>query len=373
MLLLYPETLSIIPPPFFLVYPSSRSVVVGLIIRLLVIPFSLLLGLQAASVEISTTTAETPQRDVQKIQYRSRIWRRAVRHERRIRHVASRAELHPREEAISSAGANDVVNADVQPIQVLVEAAIIQVKLNKDVGDSGIDFAMFDGAWEKIDGTAHDAMIGSNPTLALAARGKEVRGSAKEPNGMKFGWFSGDTVGLIQALQSKGETKVLAYPRLLVLNKQRAEIHLGDRLSYKTSTVNQTGTIEKVESIEIGTKMRMRPFVVADGKIRLEVRVEHSTGCLDDLGVPQVDTVGVTSNLIMPDGATVAMSGPIHNEVAQNREAPSILSGVPYIGGLFSSTDDVVTREQTIVVLTSRIWTPKTLESLTAGNATTVR
>ena len=95
---------------------------------------------------------------------------------------------------------------------------------------------------------------------------------------MKFGWVGGSTTGFIQALETLGETKVLAAPRLLVLNKQRAEVHLGDQLGYVTSTQTQTSTTETVNFMPTGTQLRLRPFVSSDGMIRMEIHPERSSG-----------------------------------------------------------------------------------------------
>ena len=75
-------------------------------------------------------------------------------------------------------------------------------------------------------------------------------GFAEDTNGLKFGFVSNSTTGFIRALETMGETKVLACPRLLVLNKQRAEIHLGKQLGYQTSTVSQTSTTQTVQFLE---------------------------------------------------------------------------------------------------------------------------
>ncbi len=179
-----------------------------------------------------------------------------------------------------------IAQIDVQPVQVLIEAVIVQVNLTKGM-DLGVNFAVLDGAGKALavmgDGAAINAAAGFTPASVLAAGGKLASGYAPSPatNGLKFGFVSNSTTGFITALETFGETKVLACPRLLVLNKQRAELHIGKQLGYQTSTVSQTSTTQTVNFMNVGTQLRLRPFISSDGMIRMEIHPERSTGALD--------------------------------------------------------------------------------------------
>jgi general secretion pathway protein D len=302
----------------------------GLIMRLSVILLSLLLGLQALSAEEGMTTTESArQQYTQTVRCRPRMCRRALRHQRGNSCVAI-----PAAQRASDASDQVVAKIDEQPAQVLVEAVIVQVRLNKDNMDSGVNLALLDG-------------VNKTPVAI---------GGGAATDGVKLGLVGGNVAGFTRALQDFGEIKVLAAPRMLVLNKQRAEIHLGDRLGWLTTTVNETSTTQTVNFINIGTQLRLRPFVLSDGMIRLEVNAEHTTGRLDELGVPQTTTNQVTANVTIPDGVTIVMGGPISTEATQGREGPSFMSWIPYLGSLLGNTPDVATKEQFIVLLTAHIW-----------------
>jgi type II secretory pathway component HofQ len=142
----------------------------------------------------------------------------------------------------------------------------------------------------------------------------------------------------------------------LVLNKQLAEIHLGARLYYQTVDETDEATIMTTKFVPIGTQLQVKPFA-ADEKIRLEVVATRSTGHLDPQGIPQTDSVQFSTNVVMRDGATVAVGGPSYVEVAQDRGVLSFLNGIPYVDSLLPGTD-VATHKQMIVLLTSRIYKP---------------
>lgn len=264
-----------------------------------------------------------------------------------------------------------VAEIDVQPVQVLIEAVIVSVRLNKEM-ELGVNFALLDGAGKAVgvvgDGAAINAAAGFTPASVLAAggllKGNSLSGTAEAVPGLKFGFVDKSTTGFLRALETVGETKVLACPRLLVLNKQRAELHLGDKLGYATTTQTQTSTVQTIQFQEVGTQLRLRPFVSSDGMIRLEVRPERSSGLIDANGIPQVNSAQVTSNVIVPDGATIVIGGLMESEVDSQWQGIPFLSRLPWVGYLFRHTDDTVTKKELVVILTPRIWRPNCPEGL---------
>jgi type IV pilus secretin PilQ/predicted competence protein len=266
-----------------------------------------------------------------------------------------------------------IAQIDVQPIQVLIEAVIVQVKLEKGM-ELGVNFALLDGAGRAVgvagSGAAINAAAGFVPASVLAAgntgllKGTPTSGLASATPGMKFGFVDQSTTGFIRALETFGETKVLACPRLLVLNKQRADIHLGAKLGYSTTTQTQTSTVQTVQFQDIGTQLRLRPFVSSDGMIRMEVRPERSSGIIDNDGIPQVNAAQVTTNVMVPNGATIVIGGLIESETQNNWAGFPLLSRLPWVGALFRESIDKTTKKELVVILTPRIWRPECPEEL---------
>jgi general secretion pathway protein D len=263
-----------------------------------------------------------------------------------------------------------IAQIDIQPVQVLIEAVIVSVTLAKDM-DLGVNFAVLDASGKALEvignGAALNAATGFNPATVLTTGGKVVGGAAsgfaEDGNGVKFGWVGGSTPAFIRALETRGETKVLAAPRLLVVNKQPAQIHIGDQLGYVTSSVSQTSTTQNVQFMNVGTQLLLRPYVSSDGMIRMEIHPERSTGHLE-AGIPQGNTTQVTSNVMVPDGATIVIGGLIDEEVNQNWQGVPFLDRLPWLGYLFRHTEDKTTKKELVVLLTPHIWRPECPEAL---------
>lgn len=260
---------------------------------------------------------------------------------------------------------------DVQPVQVLIEAVIVAVKLENGM-DLGVNFAVLDGAQNALtvagSGAAINAAAGFTPATVITTAGKVVgdttSGFAENSQGLKFGFVDNTVTGFLRALESLGETEILACPRLLVLNKQRAELQLGDRLGYKTLTQTQTSTVEQVQFMDVGTQLRLRPFITSDGMVRMEVHPEKSTGKVDLAGVPQTNNAQVTTNVMVPDGATIVIGGLMETEREVDEKGIPLLCRIPYLGILFRHNVTTTTRKELIVILTPHIWNPASPGSL---------
>ena len=185
--------------------------------------------------------------------------------------------------------------------------------------------------------------VGFNPTQLLTAAGKLAQGASPDAqgftsatNGIKFGFVANNVTGFVRALETIGSTKILASPRILVLNKQRAEIQLGLRLGFQTLSQNFTSTIQQVQFLNTGTLLRLRPFVSDDGMVRMEIHPERSSGSVTN-NIPNQQTAELTTNVMVPDGATLVIGGLMEDEDDFQMQGLPGLSRLPVLGYLFGS------------------------------------
>ena len=267
-----------------------------------------------------------------------------------------------------------VTKLDVQPTQVLVEAVIVSVELTNTT-QLGVNYAVVDKMGRALgtigNGSDLVANSGFNPATlltvpltttaaALAAAGRINGGTAQgglssPTDGIKFGYVSKNNAFFIRALETLGETKVLASPRLLVLNKQRAEIQLGQRLGYQTLTQNLTTSIQQVNFLNTGTLLRLRPFISTDGMVRMEIHPERSSGTVVN-NLPSSNTSEVTTNVMVPDGATIIIGGLIEDTQDYSQQGLPGLHRIPALGALFGNKTRDRAKRELIILLTPHIW-----------------
>ncbi|MCE5276640.1 MAG: secretin and TonB N-terminal domain-containing protein [Planctomycetaceae bacterium] len=253
---------------------------------------------------------------------------------------------------------------DVKPAQVLIEATILAATLEETnalgVNISvlrGIDFQDL-GASVATVGPAGNA--GSSPITSAAlagdAGGTLRTGFADVTGGLSIGILGDRIAAFISALETVTDTTVLANPKLLVINKQRGEVLIGQRQGYRQTTQTDTTISETIEFLETGTRMIVRPYVARNNYIRMEIHPEESAGSVDAAtGLPFSTTTEVTSNVMVRDGHTIVIGGLFREETQNARNQVPLVGNIPVLGTLFRRTADTVRRREIIVLLTPHI------------------
>lgn len=236
-----------------------------------------------------------------------------------------------------------VREVDVRPLQVHIEAIILSVKL-KDEDSYGVDFELLR--------QKENLKFGWGEPLA------DLADFSFEEGALKVGFLDSNLGAFLNALESIGDTNVIATPRLMVVNKHQAGIQIGDRKGYVSTTVTETTATQTVEFLEVGTILRLRPFISSDGIIRMEIHPELSTGDVTlkgDFTVPEKAVTQVTSNVMVRDGCTVVLGGLMREELATTRNQIPLFGNLPLIGFVFRSSTETTERREVLVLITPHI------------------
>lgn len=235
------------------------------------------------------------------------------------------------------------IDVDCKPTQVSIEAMILSVKLS-DKFKMGVNFAA-------LRGNNNAALISGSPLATLAA-------IDVTEGGLKFGYLDSNLALFINALETIGDTNVIASPRLMCLNKQRAEIQIGEQLGYVSTTVTENSATQTVNFLDVGTLLRIRPYISHDGLIRMEVHPELSTGSVtvqQGLTLPNKSLTQVTTNVMCADGCTVVIGGLIREDLQTTTNQIPLLGSLPYVGPAFRQKTEDIDRTEIIVLITPKI------------------
>jgi type II secretory pathway component GspD/PulD (secretin) len=224
---------------------------------------------------------------------------------------------------------------DRDPRQILIEAKILEILLNEDE-DFGIDWT---GFFEVED--------------AAASVGVQDLARKLSP-GLFFDLMSSDIEIAVNALADKGRVRTLSTPTLLALEYEEAEVVVGDRLGFRTTTTVNQVTTESVEFLESGVILRFLASVDEQERIVLKIHPEVSTGTISD-GLPSQTTTEVTTRLVSEDGQRIFIGGLIKNKESRARIGVPYLMEIPILGWLFRREEKVYSNTETIVILTAHL------------------
>lgn len=244
---------------------------------------------------------------------------------------------------------------DRRPQQILVEAVIMRATLKED-NELGVDFSVLGGVdFSNLTGAiGGGGAVGGTPiTGELADKGfgaVQAGGS-----GLKVGVVTNNVSVFVNALEGVTDTAIVANPKVLVLNKQRGHVHVGARLGYRTAVSTETLTADDVKFLEIGTKLSFRPYIGADGYIRMEINPKDSSGNISADNLPNEFVTEVTTNVMVRDGRTIVIGGLFRESSDSTRTQVPGLGNLPVAGHLFRKTKDSTIREEVIILLTPHI------------------
>ncbi|MEM1027095.1 MAG: hypothetical protein AAGJ38_03340 [Planctomycetota bacterium] len=256
---------------------------------------------------------------------------------------------------------------DVRPKQVLIEATILQAQLTEN-NAFGVDFSVFSNL-DAFDfgnplGLIDDLIDGDGPDGDSGGGVSSTVGNTAGPGGVKVGYVGSDAAVFVRALDTVTDTTVVAKPNILVLNRQKADLLVGQRLGYLSTTVTDTSNTQTVEFLDVGTQLTVRPFISNEGTIRLELRPAISDGAVREQAgfvIPDETTQELITNIIVDDGQTVVIGGLFKEDTTNSRDQVPGLGDVPLIGGAFQGRDDTVERSEVIFLIKTTIMEPATM------------
>ena len=236
---------------------------------------------------------------------------------------------------------------DVAPIQVMVEAQIVEVRVGEG-GNIGMDTKY---SYQK------------NPNDTIQNKGLAGKPSDAAAQGTYAQILSGNIEAYMSALQTKTGYNVVASPRITTLNNKTASILIGAKYGYKTSVISQTSTTQVINFLSVGTSLSLTPNVTKNGYIRMKVYPKVSDGSVvNDL--PQENTTETQNEVMVKDGQTFVIGGLIKDKEVQTDYGIPFIMDIPVIGTFFRKTVTTKEKDELLVFVTPHIITPEYLDTL---------
>jgi general secretion pathway protein D len=167
--------------------------------------------------------------------------------------------------------------------------------------------------------------------------------------------------GIINLNAEDFDGEILANPRIRVKNREKASIHIGERVPIITTTVLTGGqTQENVQYQDVGLKLNVEPTIRPNDEIDLKIGLERSSitaeittaagGVVFQIGTRNTDTI-----LTLSDGETQIFGGLISDEERTTTVKVPGLGDIPVIGRLFASEDKSTVKTDILLSITPHI------------------
>ena len=242
---------------------------------------------------------------------------------------------------------------DQEPLQVLIEAQILDVELNEEL-QFGVNWYFSNdplavapvGGGLLADGIDTVAFGGSTNFFA----------SITGPVGNAF------MQATISALDSVTDVRSLGAPSLLVRNNATATITVGTQVPVQSSSIStgNSNVVSSAQYVSTGITLTVTPRINPGGLVYMDVSQEVSRpGARDSdislSGNPPINNKSVTSQVAVQSGQTIFLGGLISEQSSKTRTGVPYLNRIPIIGNLFGSITDSTVRSETIVMITPTV------------------
>lgn len=237
--------------------------------------------------------------------------------------------------------------------QVLIEAKIVEVRLNNDF-QFGID-------WNRI----------ASGSLGLGFQTNNTAGAPTVT--LSLGGGNSKVNLVLHALQSQGDVSVLSSPRVAAMNNMRATFNVTtDEVFFAVTSTPITnangvvGTTQNVtpQTISVGIVLDVLPQIAADNTITMNIR-PHVTSVVrtatfqtengGQISAPVVENRETDTMIRARAGETVVIGGLMQNAITHTTTGVPGLQNLPIVGGLFRGKTTNTTKSELVIFITATI------------------
>lgn len=151
--------------------------------------------------------------------------------------------------------------------------------------------------------------------------------------------------------------RLLANPRIAVLDENTAQIMIGDKLAVESRQKDSTGyTYITVNYIDVGIKLEVTPSVNEDGTITTKIKpeVSNKTDSTSN-GNPNIRSRQAETTLRVKNGETIVLGGLIQREESKDQLKFPLIGDLPIVGHFFRSTTKEKRDTELVILITPRI------------------
>lgn len=261
---------------------------------------------------------------------------------------------------------------DIRRLQVLIEAIVVDVSLNKSA-ELGVNWAVFsDDDDTRIPGATFLGDVGGVNLIEL---GRAVDDPSQFPPELA----SGTTIGLgriardggvsfaamLRALRNDDNTNIIVTPHTVTMDNQEAEIKVAQEVPFRTGQFTNTGgtngsvnPFTTISREEVGTIMKITPQINLGDTLTLKIELESSSVAptqLENAADLITNKRTITTNVLIEDGGIIVLGGLIQDNYSRGESRVPYLGRIPLLGNLFKTRTGQSRKSNLMVFLRPKI------------------
>jgi type IV pilus assembly protein PilQ len=155
----------------------------------------------------------------------------------------------------------------------------------------------------------------------------------------------------LSAMEKEGITKMIANPKVFTLDNQKATITQGVQVPY--TSVSSSGSTVELKNANL--TLDVTPSIVGDGNVILDISVTNDSVADATASNPPIDSVAVTTKLLVADESIVIIGGIYTDQSDSTRSKTPGVGDIPIFGNLFKMKQDKDTYKRIFIFIAPKI------------------
>jgi len=185
--------------------------------------------------------------------------------------------------------------------------------------------------------------------------------------GLDFSKAENFQVGLpssiVRFMESDGDTKIIAQPRIRGIEGEKIEYLVGDQIPIPRTTFTPIAAggvsqqpVTSFEYKSVGIDVKVTPHIHFENEVTLELEIKiMSLGGTGYADIPIISTREVKNIIRLRDGETNLLAGLLKDEERRTVKGIVGVKNIPVLGALFSRTDQEIQQTDVILTITPHI------------------
>jgi len=239
---------------------------------------------------------------------------------------------------------NLIESIDKKIPQVLIEARIFEITYGTE-SEVGIDWTL----------TREDLTATIAHKLNTAVR--ETRGSEFVVSGLLRDQYTDTLFATIDTLVSEGKARIVARPKVVVLNNQKAVITSGEGIPYRKEMRDTTAGTQYFinDFMQTGITLTVTPSIRNNGLIVLKAKpeVKYIVGYKGEYDMPVFSNRSTDTTVSMRDGDTLVIGGLFKEGEETIEHGIPLLKDIPILGLLFRHKKEINIKTEVVICITT--------------------
>lgn len=269
----------------------------------------------------------------------------------------------------------DEIRAMIARLDVPVKQVMIEARIVRATSNFGKEMGVKWGVLSQGINSNNSLLVGGSDTTLWNLREPDdegkytierpdnlsvdlgASGQLGNPASLALGLISLSDVMLdleLSALQADGKGEVIATPKVLTGDKQKARVAAGQQIPFQNSTSSGATAVQFVNA---ELSLEVTPNITPDGRIGMELFVNSDTPGAPVAGGIAINTNRVATNVLVNDGETVVLGGIFQNETGNRVTKVPFLGDLPVVGSLFRNTFKIDNKQELLIFVTPRLVT----------------